>query len=154
MNEYLKFFDTIKFYTPWSIFENFWIQIQILNLDRLGTDRNRNRSGPVPTDSVNPGQDKPADLARNLSSSNTGKRRDMMELARSIADTNKWCRWSRQPEPVIKKKKTERNNARETCRGLELLCKWCFTNFHVVLAACCQHVEAHARNNLNKRHGT
>jgi hypothetical protein len=54
MNEYLKVvFDTIRFYTPWSIFENFvrfflfWILIQILNLDRLGTDRNR--SGPVPT---------------------------------------------------------------------------------------------------------
>jgi hypothetical protein len=63
MNEYLKVFDTIRFYTPRSIFENFvrffifWIQIQILNLDWLGTGRNRNRSGlvgPVPTGSVNP----------------------------------------------------------------------------------------------------
>jgi hypothetical protein len=61
--EYLKVFDTIKFYTPWSIFENFLyflIQIQILNLDRLGTDRNRNQSGPVrpvPTGLVNHGED-------------------------------------------------------------------------------------------------
>jgi hypothetical protein len=29
-------------------FSFFWIQIQILNLDRLGTGRNQNRSGPIP----------------------------------------------------------------------------------------------------------
>jgi hypothetical protein len=47
----------------WDFFI-FWIQIQILNWDRLGTGRNQNRSGPVgpvptvsgpvPTGSVNP----------------------------------------------------------------------------------------------------
>jgi hypothetical protein len=72
---YIKQMNIWKFLTPldsthlevflrilWDFFI-FWIQIQILNLDRLETGQNRSGpvgpvptvSGPVPTGSVNPG---------------------------------------------------------------------------------------------------